>query len=120
MPQNLSQKGLAEPNQLLLVLTNLPSMEAAQSLARSLVEERLAACVQLANGIQSIYRWEGRVCEESEILLSAKTTLNQWSAISSFIQKNHPYDLPEILAFTPEQYSEQYGEWVNSEVNSQS
>jgi periplasmic divalent cation tolerance protein len=118
MPQNLPEKTLAKPSQLLVVVTSLPSLGAAQSLARSLVEERIAACVQLNSGVQSIYRWEGKICEESEILLSAKTTVNQWPIISSFIQKNHPYDLPEILAFTPEQYSEQYGEWVNSEVNS--
>jgi len=118
MSQNLSEKALAKPSQLLVVVTSLPNMEAAQSLARSLVEEKIAACVQLSNGIQSIYRWEGKVCEESEVLLSAKTTANQWPTISSFIQKNHPYDLPEILAFTPEQYSEQYGAWVSSEVNS--
>ncbi|WP_251373430.1 divalent-cation tolerance protein CutA [Polynucleobacter sp. MWH-UH2A] len=118
MPQNLPEMVQAKPNQLLVVVTSLPDVEAAQSLARSLVEQKLAACIQLSNGIQSIYRWEGKICEESEVLLSAKTTVNQWTAISSFIQKNHPYDLPEILAFTPEQYSEQYGEWVNSEVNS--
>jgi periplasmic divalent cation tolerance protein len=82
------------------------------------VEEKIAACVQLSSGIQSIYRWDGKVCEESEVLLSAKTTTNQWPIISSFIQKKHPYDLPEILAFTLEQYSEQYGAWVSSEVNS--
>ena len=118
MPQNLSEKALAKPSQLLMVVTSLPSLEAAQSLARSLVGEKIAACVQLTNGVQSIYRWEGKVCEESEVLLSAKTTVNQWPTISSFIHKNHPYDLPEILAFTPEQHSEQYGAWVSSEVNS--
>jgi periplasmic divalent cation tolerance protein len=118
MSQNLSEKALAKSSQLLVVITTLPNIEAAQSLARSLIEEKMAACVQLTNGIQSIYRWEGKVCEESEVLLTAKTTANQWLAISSFIQKKHPYDLPEILAFTPEQYSEQYGAWVSSEVNS--
>ena len=117
MPQNPSKETLAKPSQLLVVVTSLPSLEAAQRLARDLVEQKLAACVQLIGGIQSIYRWEGKVCEEAEVLLSAKTTVNQWPTISSFIQKNHPYDLPEILAFTPEQYSEQYGEWVSSEVN---
>jgi periplasmic divalent cation tolerance protein len=118
MPQNLPEMAQAKPSQLLVVATSLPSVEAAQSLARSLIEQKLAACIQLSNGIQSIYRWEGKICEESEVLLFAKTTVNQWTAISSFIQKNHPYDLPEILAFTPERYSVQYGEWVNSEVNS--
>ena len=118
MPQNPSEKAPTNPSQLLVVVTSLPSLEAAQTLARSLLEKKVAACVQLSNSIQSIYRWEGKVCEESEVLLSAKTTANQWPIISSFIQKNHPYDLPEILAFTPEQYSEQYGAWVSSEVNS--
>ena len=118
MSQNLFEKALAKSSQLLVVITTLPNIEAAQSLAHSLIEEKMAACVQLTNGIQSIYRWEGKVCEESEVLLTAKTTANQWLAISSFIQKNHLYDLPEILAFTPEQYSEQYGAWVSSEVNS--
>ena len=118
MSQNLSEKALTKSSQLLVVVTSLPSLEAAQSLARLLVEEKIAACVQLSNGIQSIYRWEGKVCVESEVLLSAKTTSNHWPTISSFIQKNHPYDLPEILAFTPEQYSQQYGAWVSSEVNS--
>ena len=106
------------PSQPLVVVTSLPSLENAQSLARLLVNERIAACVQLSSNVQVIYRWEGKVCDESEVLLSAKTTVNQWPTISSFIQKNHPYDLPEILAFTPEQYSEQYGAWVSSEVNS--
>ncbi len=92
-------------------------MEAAKGLARALVEQNLAACVQLTEGIQSIYRWEGKVCEEQEVLLSAKTADCQWLEISSFIQEQHPYDLPEILAFSPEQYETQYGKWVESEVN---
>ena len=120
MPQNPYKQTDAKLDQLLVVVTSLPSLEVGQRLARDLVDQKLAACVQLSSGIQSIYRWEGKVCEESEVLLSAKTILNQWPTISCFIQKNHPYDLPEILAFTPEQYSEQYGEWVNSEVNSRS
>jgi periplasmic divalent cation tolerance protein len=53
-------------------------------------------------------------------LLSAKTTAEKWLEISAFIQKAHPYDLPEILAFSPEQYEKQYGRWVQSEVNSKS
>ena len=107
-------------SKLLVVITSLPNLEAARGLARSLVEKGLAACVQLTDGIQSIYRWEGKVCEESEVLLSAKTIEAKWLEISAFIQSAHPYDLPEILAFSPEQYEEQYGKWVESEVNSKS
>ena len=114
MPQNLS----VNLNRLLVVVTSLPSMEAATALAKALVESHLAACVQMNEGIYSIYRWEGVVCEEQEILLSAKTMSDQWEEICAFIKESHPYDLPEILAFSPEQYDQQYGEWVQAEVNS--
>ena len=116
MSENLS----TNPDKILVVVTSLPNIEAAKGLARALVEMNLAACVQLTEGIQSIYRWEGKICEEHEVLLSAKTTESKWLEISAYIQKTHPYDLPEILAFSPEQYDEQYGKWVESEVNSKS
>ena len=87
-------------------------------MAFALVEKNLAACVQLTEGIQSIYRWEGKICEEQEVLLAAKTTQPKWLEILAFIKSAHPYDLPEILAFAPEDYERQYGKWVESEVNS--
>jgi periplasmic divalent cation tolerance protein len=109
----------ANSSKLLVVLTTLPNLEVAKILARALVEKRLAACAQLTGRVQSIYRWEGKLCEEFEIVLSAKTTVASWREIVAFIRGAHPYGLPEILAFTPEQYEEQYGKWVQSEVNSQ-
>ena len=114
MSQNLS----VNLNKLLVVVTSLPSIEAATALAKTLVESRLAACVQMSEGIYSVYRWEGKICEEQEILLSAKTMAHQWEEICAFIKESHPYELPEILAFSPEQYDQQYGQWVSSEVNS--
>ncbi|MBU3556599.1 divalent-cation tolerance protein CutA [Polynucleobacter sp. Ross1-W9] len=116
----MSENLQVNPIKLLVVLTSLPDMEAAKGLARSLVEQNLAACVQITEGVHSIYRWEGKVREEREVLLSAKTTNAKWLVISTFIKNAHPYDLPEILAFSPEQYEEQYGKWVESEVNSKS
>ena len=114
----MSENFPVNPDKPLVVITSLPSMGAAKILARALVEHKLAACVQLTSGVESIYRWEGKVCEEQEVLLSAKTTRVKWPEISAFIQNAHPYDLPEILAFSPEQVEEQYGKWVESEVNS--
>jgi len=114
MPQNPS----VNPNKLLVVVTTLPSIEAATALAKALVESRLAACVQMNEGVYSVYRWEGKICEEQEILLSVKTMSHQWEEICAFIKESHPYDLPEIMAFSPEQYDQQYGQWVGSEVNS--
>ncbi len=107
-----------KPNDLLVVVTSLPNMEAAIALAKSLVENRLAACVQISEGVYSVYRWEGQVCEAQEVLLSAKTVSHQWQEICCLIKASHPYDLPEIMAFSPEQYEQQYGEWVQAEVNS--
>ena len=114
MPQNSPIKA----DGLLVVVTSLPNMEAATVLAKSLVEAQLAACVQINDGIYSVYRWEGKICEEQEILLSAKTMAHQWEEVCTFIKASHLYDLPEILAFSPEQYDQQYGQWVKSEVNS--
>jgi periplasmic divalent cation tolerance protein len=61
-----------------VVLTTLPSREAAQTIARTLIDERLAACVQLVDGLQSIYRWDGRIAESAECQLTAKTTADAW------------------------------------------
>ena len=103
---------------LLIVITSLPTLEQAQTIARKLVENRLAACVQIQQGVKSIYRWDGKICEENEVLLSAKTSRVLWEEIRVFIQNNHPYDLPEIMAFTPADYEQQYGQWVEAELKS--
>ena len=116
MPQNSPIK----VNGLLIVVTTLPNMEAATALAKSLVEAHLAACVQINEGLYSVYRWEGKICEEQEVLLSAKTMAHQWEEVCAFIKASHPYDLPEILAFSPEQCDLQYAQWASSEVNSKS
>ncbi len=85
-------------------------------MARKLIDGRLAACVQIQEGIHSIYRWDGKICEEQEVLLSAKTVAGQWLKIAGFIKSHHPYDLPEVLGLHPKQYEERYGEWVQAEV----
>lgn len=97
----------------LIVLTTLPNLEEAKTLARQLIENRLAACVQIQEGVCSIYSWNNQICEETEVLLSAKTSVKQWAAIESFIQKHHSYELPEIIAISPKEYSKTYGAWVS-------
>ena len=114
----MAQNSPTKPENLLLVVTSLPNMEAATALAKSLIESRLAACVQISEGVCSLYRWEGKIYEEQEVLLSAKTVSHLWEQICSFIKESHPYELPEIMAFSPEQYDQQYGDWVQAEVNS--
>ncbi len=102
--------------ELLLVMTNLPDKEAAKALAKRLIDVHLAACVQIQSGMQSIYRWEGRICEEQEVVLAAKTTAAQWPAISAFIKQNHPYDVPEIIAQPIIHSDPDYARWVVAET----
>ena len=102
--------------ELLIVVTTFASLEDAKKMAHQLIEGRFAACVQIQEGVHSIYRWEGKICEGKEALLSAKTTADKWIDISSFIKGHHPYDLPEVIAYAPEQYEAHYGKWITSEV----
>jgi periplasmic divalent cation tolerance protein len=102
--------------ELLIVLTTFASLEDAKKMAHQLIEGRLAACVQIQEGVHSIYRWEGKICEGKEVLLSAKTVADKWVDISHFIKSHHPYDLPELIAYAPEKYEAQYGKWVQAEL----
>jgi periplasmic divalent cation tolerance protein len=101
---------------LLIVVTSFATPEDAKKMAHELIEGRLAACVQIQEGVHSIYRWDGKICEGKEALLSAKTTADKWTDISSFIKRHHPYDLPEVIGYAPEKYEAHYGKWVASEV----
>ncbi len=105
-----------QPAELLIIVTSFASLEDAKKIGHQLIESRLAACVQIQEGVHSIYRWEGKICEGNEVLLSAKTVADKWMNISSFIKNHHPYDLPEVIAYTPEKYEALYGKWVESEV----
>jgi periplasmic divalent cation tolerance protein len=102
--------------ELLLVMTSLPDKDTAKVLAKRLIDAHLAACVQIQAGVHSIYRWEGRVCEEQEAVLVAKTTAEQWPAISAFIKQNHPYDVPEIIAQPITHSHADYARWVIAET----
>jgi periplasmic divalent cation tolerance protein len=103
---------------ILIVTTTLPTIDAARLLGQQLIDERFAACVQIQEGVQSIYRWDGKVCNDTEVLLSAKTITTRWDDIEAFIKTHHPYQLPEIIAFKPAEYSQAYGCWVSEETKS--
>ena len=102
--------------ELLIIVTSFASLEDAKKMARQLIESRLAACVQVQEGVHSIYRWEGEICEGNEVLLSAKTVADKWMDISNFIKSHHPYKLAEVIAYAPAKYEVLYGKWVQAEV----
>jgi periplasmic divalent cation tolerance protein len=100
----------------MLVLTTLPSAEAAAELAKAVVEEKLAACANLLPAVRSIYRWQGRVQDESEVLVLFKTRQEHFERLKSRVLELHPYEIPEVLAVPVEQGYQAYLDWLAQET----
>lgn len=101
--------------QVCVVLIMAPDGDTAAGIGRTLVEERLAACVNVVPGVRSLYRWKGSVRDDAEILLLVKTRSDRMTALAARVRELHPYDLPEVLALPAVGGSEEYLEWVRSE-----
>ena len=99
-----------------ILLTTVGDRANAERLARSLVEERLAACVNLLPGVRSIYRWEGAVEEADEILLVVKTTRAAHAALAERVRALHPYELPELVSLDPAEVDPAYLRWIAKSV----
>lgn len=95
-----------------VVLCTVPSEEVGASIARTLVEERLAGCVNLVPQIRSIYRYEGKLEDERELLLVIKTAVDRYAALEERIRALHPYALCEVIALDVAQGSGPYLAWV--------
>ena len=100
----------------LLVITNLADAASAQKLARALVEQRLAACVNMLPAVQSVYRWNGAVEEAAEVTLLIKTTTARYAALEEAIRSLHPYDLPEVIALPVSAGLPAYLAWIVKET----
>jgi periplasmic divalent cation tolerance protein len=98
-----------------LVLSTFGDPGAAAAIARTLVEERLAACVNIQGGVRSVYRWQDRVQEDDETLLMVKTTATRLADLTDRLQALHPYELPEIVAVPVTAGSKPYLDWVGGE-----
>ena len=101
----------------LLVLTTVGADFDARALAHTLVEARLAACVNIIDRIHSVYRWEGRVADDGEQLLLIKTTDARVDALREELFRLHPYDVPELVVLPIESVSEAYGSWLLSSTS---
>jgi periplasmic divalent cation tolerance protein len=86
----------------------------SDKIAQALVEERLAACVSIVGPIKSIYRYEGKVCNESEQLLVAKTDEGHWEVLRNRVKELHSYAVPEIVYFALEGGDRPYIDWLNA------
>lgn len=103
----------------LLVFCTFPDEAVARSVATTLVEEQLVACVNLNPGVTSIYRWEGKVETAGEVLALMKTTPAAYDALEARLQALHPYEVPEILAVPVERGLPTYLRWVEESVRGQ-
>ena len=103
----------------LLVITNLPDAESARALATTLVEQRVAACVNILAPCLSIYRWEGKLEEAEEVPLLIKTSAARYAALEEAIRAYHPYELPEIVAVRVEKGLPDYLAWVAASTAAQ-
>ena len=100
----------------LIVFTNLPDRASALELARKLIEQRLAACVNVLGEISSVYRWKGEVASENEVALLIKTTSLRFDELAKAIKSMHPYELPEIVAVPVVHGLPAYLDWVAAET----
>ena len=101
-----------------VALATAPDAEVAARIAHALVEERLAACANLVPQVRSIYRWQGRVEDASEVLLVIKTRADRVEALAERLRALHPYDLPELLVLPVEGGLAPYLDWVRAETSS--
>lgn len=101
---------------IMAVLTTVDSKESAGTIARALLEQKLAACVQIS-AIDSIYTWDGEVQESSEFRLLAKTTDERYPAVEAAIRRLHTYDLPAIVGFPLTRAYAPYADWVEENAS---
>lgn len=99
-------------NNFYVVLSTCPDDPTAAGIARSLVEASLVACVNIVPGIRSIYRWQGSVEDDPEVLMILKTTGDRLDAVRARILELHPYEVPEVLALPVVDGHHDYLSWV--------
>ena len=102
--------------EIVVVLTTVADNDGAEAFARQLVEERLAACVNLHPAMLSFYRWQGQVTRDAERQIVIKTTRDRVPALEARLKALHTYDLPEFLVLPVEQGSEAYLAWASEQV----
>jgi periplasmic divalent cation tolerance protein len=95
-----------------VVLVTAPSAEKAVEIARTLVEEKLAACGSVVPGVRSIYRWEGKVHDDAEALLVLKAPRKRLQELTDRVVQLHPYEVPEVVGIPIEGGNERYIDWI--------
>jgi periplasmic divalent cation tolerance protein len=97
-----------------VVLTTCSTIDEAEKLAKKIIVEKLGACVQILPKMISVYFWEGEVQRENEHLLLIKTLPAKYAELDAFINENHSYDVPEVVAIESLNVSLKYREWLEN------
>jgi periplasmic divalent cation tolerance protein len=105
------------PEALVVLCTAPPADGVAETLARGLVEAKLAACVNLIPGVRSFYAWKGQLHEDGETQLLIKTRPELFQDVERFIREHHPYELPEVIALPIALGSAPYLEWLRGQTS---
>ena len=100
-----------------LIITNCGSEKEAQKIAKILIKNKMAACVNIIPKIRSIYRWQNKIHDETEFMLLIKTTKNKYKSLEKIIKSNHSYEVPEIIAFEIKAGLKSYLKWIEEMVN---
>lgn len=106
----------AAPDPPIAVFITAPNKEEASRLADMLVEQKLAACVQILAPMESVYRWQDKVERQEEILLIAKTVNSKFAELEKEVRALHSYETPEIVAVPLTALSEPYRQWLNASL----
>lgn len=109
----------ATPDQPIAVFITAPDKDEASRLADMLVERNLAACVQILPAMESVYRWQGKVERQEEVLLIAKTFTSKFAELEREVRAVHSYETPEIVAVSLTAVSEPYRQWLSASVNAE-
>lgn len=104
-------------DEVVIILTNLPDRASALKLAGELVEQRLAACVNVLAEGTSVYRWKGEIESATEVPVLIKTRAERYAEVEAAIRSLHPYELPEIVAVPVVRGLDEYLEWVAGETS---
>ena len=99
-----------------IVLVTAPSSDVGSQIAQAPLEQRIAACVNVAASVASIYTWEGETCSDEEVLLVIKTTASAFDKLAAVVRGVHPYEVPEIIALPVVAGSQDYLDWIDEVV----
>ena len=100
----------------IMVLSTCSSPEEGERIARALVEERVAACVNIVPGVRSIYRWQGKLEDSSECLLVIKSSRGRFEELRAALERIHSYEVPELLALPVVDGAPNYLAWLEDQL----